>query len=436
MKKLFVFTLSLILFLFSNKPAFAVVDPLAVSNNKFGIHISNENDLTNASKLVNSTGGDWGYITIVITQGERDHDRWQQVFDQMRRLHLIPIIRIATKAQGDTWQKPDAAEINNWIAFLNSLNWVVQNRYIVIGNEPNLDNEWGGKSDATGYAQYLIDFSQKLKSASGDFFVLPAGLAPEPTEFRFLRAMLKAQPDVFDHIDGWTSHSYPTASIALYKDELKAINKDLPVFITETGWSNQKLSEDDIGNKLVSAYQNDWTDPKIVAVTPFILNYPQPPFGVFSWEKSDGTFYSFYTTVQNLNKIKGEPVQIVKGDILGALAQPIIPVGSDFLGAILAKNTGQSIWSSKDILIGSETGDVPVQSITFQDIEPNKLGLIIFKAASTPNTGIYSKSLFLTNERNNRITHSFPIDAYITKIDQQKIQDFFGGLLQHLNLSR
>ena len=35
----------------------------------------------------------------------------------MRRFHLIPIVRLATKANGDTWDAPSEAEIDNWVNF-------------------------------------------------------------------------------------------------------------------------------------------------------------------------------------------------------------------------------------------------------------------------------------------------------------------------------
>src|SRR3989344_1245178 len=113
--KIFFIFLSFFVILFSSvKKTFAISDPISVPNNKFGIHITGENDLDSAYKLVNSNGGDWGYVTIVITEAERDRDRWQKVFDQMRRFHIIPIVRLATKAKGPVWEKPQEAEINNW----------------------------------------------------------------------------------------------------------------------------------------------------------------------------------------------------------------------------------------------------------------------------------------------------------------------------------
>jgi hypothetical protein len=439
MKKAIVFLLSFVLFINSTSFVFAVVDPSTVANNKFGIHITDENDLQDAANLVNSSGGDWGYVTIVITEGERDHDRWQQVFDQMRRLHLIPIIRLATKADGDIWDAPQEAEINNWVAFLNNLNWVTQNRYVIINNEPNHADEWGGRIDPAGYAAYLKEMSQALKAASPDFFILPAGLDPAATntsgtmsENRFLAQMKTAVPDVFDDIDGWTSHAYPNASIDIYNHELAVIGKSLPVFITETGWPNDKYTESQISVNLVNAYTNTWNDPKVIAVTPFILNYTSPPFDIYSWKKPDGTFYGFYYDIQKMPKIKGSPVQIESGQILAAFAEPLIIKGTDFVGAILAKNTGESIWGQNNISIGNESGDFNLKGFSMNGIEPTKLGLIFFRAAEAQNQGIYTNSLFLTGTKGQRITNSFSIEAGFVTLDKQKVMDFLNSILKNV----
>ena len=442
MKKLLIFFLTFLLFFNSTTFAFAVTDPTKVPNNKFGIHIFSEKDLQDAANLVNSSGGDWGYITVVITEAERDHDRWQQIFDQMRRLHLIPIIRLATKANGNTWDAPQEAEINNWVAFLNSLNWVIQDRYVVINNEPNHAQEWGGRIDPAGYATYLKEIAKKLKEASPDFFVLPAGLDPSSTntastmtENKFLSQMLIAQPDVFDFIDGWASHAYPNASIEIYNHELSYIGKKLPVFVTETGWPNSKYSESQITTNLTGAFTNTWNDPKVVAVTPFILDYTTLPFDIYSWKKSDGTFYSFYGDVQKLPKVKGAPVQIESGQILAAFVEPVIFSGMDFVGAILAKNTGQTIWSPATISIGSESNDFTLKGFSLNNIEPTKLGLIFFRAATAQNQGVYTNSLFLNGTKNQKITNSFSIEAGFVTLQKEQTQAFFDRLLQPLGLS-
>lgn len=446
-----------ILFLFlPARSVLAITDPLAVPNNNVGIHIFSEKDLEDAAKLVNSRAGDWGYVTVVITEGERDHDRWQQVFDQMRRLHLIPIVRLATKPNGAVWEKPKMEEINNWTGFLNSLNWVIQNRYVIISNEPNHANEWGNELDPEGYAKYLKEFSGKLKQASPDFYVLPAGLDASANnsketmeEAKYIRAMIKAVPDVFDSIDGWTSHSYPNPDFSgsetsrgkgtistfnwerLFLKDL-GVSKKLPVFITETGWSDKSISQNDIAKKITYAYENVWNDPDVVAVTPFILNYPQPPFGQFSWKDKDGKFNKPYSEVQNLKKTEGKPVQIVSGDILAAFIQPIIPTGSDFVGAVLAKNTGQSIWNDREVVLGSESGSAVFKNVSFNEIEPMRLGLIIFKSAAPENIGIYSQSLFLNTTKGKQVTKSFPVNSVIVKFDSVKIADTLGSGLNFI----
>lgn len=455
MKRFFGLLFSVVFLLLSSSNSYAINDPLSVPNNKVGIHIFSEKDLIEASKLVN-TNGDWGYVTFVITEGERNHDRWQKAFDEMRKLHLIPIVRIASKADGNTWERPKDEEINNWVGFLNSLNWVTENRYVIISNEPNHATEWGGTIDPAGYAKYLKVFSTKLKEASTDFFVLPAALDASANnsistmeESRFIRNMLKAEPDIFNFMDGFNSHSYPNPGFSgketdTGKGTIKSfdweisyleslgVTKKLPIFLTETGWSNKNVSEDQISERLLYSFKNVWSDARIVAVTPFILNYTTSPFAEFSWKKEDGTFYKFYDSIVNLPKTIGTPKQIIKGDIVAAFAQPVIPVGSDYIGAILARNTGQSIWNSGNISIGSDFVDLKLNTFSFQEIEPTKLGLIVFKAAAPQNTGIYTRSLFLKDIINERVTNSFPVEAYVVKVDQNQIKNFWSGIQNYI----
>ena len=66
----------------------------------------------------------------------------------------------------------------------------------------------------SGYATYLNNFALKLHAASPDFFVLPAGLdasakntATTMDEATFLKKMLTAEPNLFDNLNGWVSHS-------------------------------------------------------------------------------------------------------------------------------------------------------------------------------------------------------------------------------------
>ena len=79
-KKILSLLILLLVFISSTKKAEAVTNPLEVPNNKFGIHILNDSDLEDAANLVNSTGGDFGYVTLVIREDERNLERWQKVF--------------------------------------------------------------------------------------------------------------------------------------------------------------------------------------------------------------------------------------------------------------------------------------------------------------------------------------------------------------------
>ncbi len=355
------FLLIIVIFKLSNPAGVsAISDPLTVANNKFGIHITDENDLNNAAKLVNSTGGDWGYITIVIREDERNIDRWQNVFDKLRILHLIPLVRIATNLEGDYWKNPELPDAITWTDFLSKLKWVTKNRYVIIYNEPNHAKEWGWKLDPISYAQILSSFSATLKRNSEEFFVLPAGFdasAPNSKEtmdeVKYLKMMKQYNPDIFDAIDGWTSHSYPNpgftgdsidrgrGSVGTYRWELKlldtlGVTKKFPVFITETGWPHQDGSifnrffkkTDKIPELLERTIREIWSDENIVAITPFILNYQSYPFSNFSWQKylSDD-FYPQYDMYQRLPKVEGKPIleEIKEEKVLSAETSKINP---------------------------------------------------------------------------------------------------------------
>ena len=173
------------------------------SNNKFGIHLAQPHfeDIESSAKLVNSSRGDWGYVTLVLQEDDRKFEKWQEIFNRLRKFHLIPIVRLATKPDGLSWRRPHRDGIDDWVRFLDSLNWVVKKRYIVLFNEPNHGSEWGGEVDAEDYAKTAFEFAKKLKEKKQDFFVMLAGLdasAPQspPTyqdEEIFLRAISNFQ---------------------------------------------------------------------------------------------------------------------------------------------------------------------------------------------------------------------------------------------------
>ena len=73
----FAIILVFIVYLLASTKVLAIYDPRTVPNNKAGVHILSPSEITSAANLVNSQGGDWGYVTIPIQPTDRDKDKWQ-----------------------------------------------------------------------------------------------------------------------------------------------------------------------------------------------------------------------------------------------------------------------------------------------------------------------------------------------------------------------
>lgn len=344
--------------------------------NKFGIHLAvpSDQDIERAAELVNSTGGDWGYITLVIQQNDRDRDKWTNVFNKLRKLHLIPIIRLATDPEGENWKKAKKEDAESWALFLNSLPWVVKNRYVILFNETNHANEWGGEVSAKEYGEVAREFASQLKQHNSDYFIMLAGLdlaAPneipihQEAQAYLQEAFTTFCPEVVGcdgYIDGIASHSYPNPGFAGspfdfgkntirgYEHEINwyrsLFRKDFPVYITETGWDSHKVGTLTSAQNLIFSYQNLWlSDPRVWAVTPFVLNYQAAPFLGFSFIAPGGeTFYPSFQLVKSLSKTAGEPEIIETGSLQFDLPQDLL-VNSEYTFEVNIKNTGQGLWT-------------------------------------------------------------------------------------------
>lgn len=324
----------LVIFLYPHAKVHAIEDPRSHPNNIFGVHILFDNELRDAAKMINSNGGDWGYITIPIQMGDRDLEKWQNFMDQARELHLIPLIRLAS--EGDyfntkVWRKPTTEDVMDFANFLNSLEWPTKNRYVIIFNEVNRGDEWGGIPNPAEYADLLSYAVTIFKSKSDDFFMISAGLdnaAPDQgaeymNQYDFLRRMQTSIPGIFNQIDGISSHSYPnpafaqppsvqtTKSITSFKYEKELVEqfstKDLPIFITETGWSADTVSDEERALYYNQAFSNIWTDEDVVAVTPFLLRAGDDAFRKFSFLDSSGGETKQYLMLQKYPKTRGIP---------------------------------------------------------------------------------------------------------------------------------
>lgn len=333
-------------------------------NNKFGLYIYSESkdffDL--AAKLVNSNEGEWGYVLIPYNVRDRDYDKWRTIFARLYDKKLIPIIQLHDVDRSDYKKETkDAAE------FLNSFVWPIKDRYISVYNEPNDAKFWYGIVDPEEYAR-ILDFTiQTFKSQNDNFFMLNGALnvsAPNTgitscgdlpdvsceaymDAFTYMSKMDASVPGIFSKLDGWASHSYPQPnfsgdpydkgrwSIRAYEQELTylkenlGVEKELPVFITETGWAhaegeNYNTSYYDvatISKFFKDAYEDVWLpDDRVVAVTPFTIKF-DPPFDHFSWVNKDNIPYKHYEVVKNMNKVKGEPQMLIQDSVSGVTCE-------------------------------------------------------------------------------------------------------------------
>ena len=306
-------------------------------NNKFGLYIypDNEKFIELADRLVNSNGGDWGYVLIPFNVKDTNEDKWNRLFYLLNKKHLIPVIQLYDVDLEDYEdQTKEAAE------FLNERIWPIRQRYVSVYNEPNDANFWYGKVDPAEYARVLDFTVRRFKEVNQDFFMMNAGFnvsAPNGNSymdsFTFMQQMNEEIPGIFDRLDGWASHPYPQPnfggspsasgrwSIRAYEDELAflhdslGVEKELPVFITETGWAHDAgktynssyLSLDEVSDNYEEAYEKVWLpDDRVVAVMPFTVWY-ESPGDHFSWVDSRSVPYQQYEAVKSMKKTEGNP---------------------------------------------------------------------------------------------------------------------------------
>lgn len=311
-------------------------------NNKFGLYIyaSGDNYIEKATTLINSQGGDWGYVTIPIDLQDLNWEVWHDLFTALDEKHLTPIVQLFNLKPSD--QKPflmREEQTTRVAVFLNALPWPIKKRYISVYNEPNDSRFWWGRANAKEYAEVLDLTIRTFKNFSPDFLVMNGAFNASARsgggyidERQFLWQMNQAVQGIFHRLDGWASHPYPQPnfagsvndygrdSIRAYEWELEILRlnfgvENLPVFITETGWAHAEgknynpdfLTEKEVAENIRQAFEKVWLpDEKVVAVTPFTINYPAP-FDHFAWVSADGQPFAQYEMVKGLAKMAGQP---------------------------------------------------------------------------------------------------------------------------------
>jgi len=177
---------------------------------------------------------------------------------------------------------------------------------VIVFNEVNHAKEWGNKIDPEGYVEVLRFASNWAKSEAKNYQVLPAAMdlaAPNGSAtaeaFTYLEKMYEADDRIFGYLDYWNSHSYPNPAFsaspeATAKNSVRGFvhelaylkektGRELQTFITETGWVENKNTRRWLDSYYDYTASNVWSDPRVMAVTPFVLQGDPGPFSGFTF---------------------------------------------------------------------------------------------------------------------------------------------------------
>lgn len=308
----------------------SVSPALAAETSKIGVHILHTSELTKAKELVAVSQDDtWQYVTIPFTLADLEREaEWQAFFDEAKEKKLIPLVRLTTRVENESWAVPNKREITRMIAVLSRLEWPTEQRHIIVFNEVNHAKEWGGTINPEEYAEVLSFTKNWANTEQKNFVVLPAAMdlaAPTGSQtreaFAYLTAMYAYDAEVFTGLGGWNSHSYPNPAFSAapqaygkntlrgYQHELAFLkdksDRELPVYITETGWEDSTKTSRWLASYYTYALQHIWSDARVVAVTPFVLKGDPGPFTRFSFLKGDDTptkqYYAFQAALRQVN---------------------------------------------------------------------------------------------------------------------------------------
>lgn len=346
-----------------------IQENIGYQNNKFGLYIYRVDDFAiKAAEMVNSNGGDWGYVLVPYNVKDYDSEKWNKFFVVLREKHLIPIIQLWDISEDPVDMERDTRKSAQ---FLNSLSWPVKNRYVSVYNEVNDERFWKSGINPKEYAELLEYTIDTYKAENEDFYMLNGAFNASARtgggylDSRvFMREMDNAVSGIFEKLDGWASHPYPHVngylgtpndsgrdSIRAYEWELQILEddfgvKDLPVFITETGWPHAEgnaynadyYDEETAAEYLKQAFENVWLkDDRVVAVTPFTIKY-DAPYDHFSFIKGDGSTYKVFDVIKDMDKVKGRPPLVPVYDPLKEKCRLLLEAGTGVTDSSLDDN--------------------------------------------------------------------------------------------------
>lgn len=290
-----------------------------------GIHILGPGEIVRANELLAHGDDKDKFVTVPLTLADLSKPKdWQRFFDDAQALKMRPIIRYTTRFENGSWIVPTRADVVRMTSFLSSLEWHRPDLTVILYNEPNHANEWGGTIDPKSFADISLFATQWIETETKTYTILPAamdlaadGKGGTMEAFEYWTKALSAQPTLLDRFDGWNSHSYPNPAFAAspdrtgknslrgYESELafakKYTHKEFPVYITETGWNQNLLTNQRLKDYFIKAYTKIWgNDSRIVAVTPFLLQGAPGTFAPFSFLDKDGNPTMAYEVYQSL----------------------------------------------------------------------------------------------------------------------------------------
>ena len=180
----------------------------------------------------------------------------------------------------------------------------------------------------------------------------PSKLPEFESPTNFYQQIIIYKSNYFDNIDALAHHYYPGNSSRNYIWEINllkklGVKKDLSIYITETGFNNKKTAPQLLINNL-KLWSND---KRIVAVTPFIFNYPYPPFDQYSWLDVAGNLNYEFKKVVDLPKQKNIVTQLNSYKVIFTHLPFIIFPNTIYHSIIELQNTGQSIWGEKQFCL-------------------------------------------------------------------------------------
>lgn len=308
----------------------------AADASKLGIHILNTSELAPAEQLLSVDGSnEWRYVTIPYTLADVEKpEQWQDFFDEAHEKKITPLVRLATKMEDGGWTVPSRYDAVQLVTGLSKLDWHADKKHIIVFNEVNHAKEWGGSIDPKHYAEVLEFVSNWARTENKNFVVLPAALdlaAPNGSEtreaFAYLNEMHRANPDIFEYIDAWNSHSYPNPafssspqrtgknSLRGFQHELAYLktktSEEFDVYITETGWEDNAATSKWLSSYYNYAMQHIWSDPQVKAVTPFVLKGSPGPFEGFSFLSDDDQPTRQYLAFRNMIEVVTKQQQLL-----------------------------------------------------------------------------------------------------------------------------